>query len=95
MQLCINKVQKWVFNGFKFSVLKTTCVHIHRQRIYKEPLFKLDGENIPRKGEATILDIIFGKKLSFKPHIMYLKRKCQKALNILCVVGHTDCGVIG
>ena len=93
MQLCINKVQKWVSeNGFKFSVSKTTCVHFHRQRIYKEPLLKLDGENIPVKDEAKFLGIIFDKKLSFKSHIMYLKRKCQKALNILRVVGHTDWG---
>ena len=28
MQLCINKIQKWVAeNGFKFSISKTTCVH--------------------------------------------------------------------
>ena len=93
MQLCINKVQKWVSeNGFKFSVSKTTCVHFHRQRIYKEPLLKLGEENIPVQEEVKFLGLIFDKKLSFKPHIVALKRKCQKALNILRVVGHTDWG---
>ena len=52
MQLCINKIQKWVAeSGFKFSISKTTCAHV-----------------------------------------AYLKKKCQKALNILRVVGHTDWG---
>ncbi|RUS68704.1 hypothetical protein EGW08_023534 [Elysia chlorotica] len=93
MQLCINKVHNWVSNnGFKFSILKTTCVHFHRQRIFKEPLIKLDGQPVPVKTEAKFLGVLFDNKLSFEPHIMALKRKCQKALNILRVVGHTDWG---
>ena len=36
MQLCINKIQKWIAeNGFKFSISKTACVHFHKQRIYR------------------------------------------------------------
>ena len=31
-------------------------------------------------------------KLAFKNHIQYLKTSCQKALDILRVVGHTDWG---
>ena len=31
-------------------------------------------------------------KLAFKNHIQYLKTSCQKALDILCVVGHADWG---
>ena len=33
LQLCINKIQKWVDeNGFKFSTSKTECIHFHRKR---------------------------------------------------------------
>ena len=93
MQLCINKIYKWVVeNGFKFSVSKTTCVHFHRQRIHAEPSLHLDGQAIPVKGEAKFLGVIFDTKLSFKPHIFNLKKKCQKALNLLRVVGHSDWG---
>ena len=93
MQLCINKIQKWVAeNGFKFSISKTTCVHFHKQRIYTEPTLHLDGQAIPVKDEVKYLGLVFDKKLDFKPHILYLKKKCQKALNILRVVGHTDWG---
>ena len=36
--------------------------------------------------------IIFDNKLSFKSHIEYLRRKCQKAMNLLKVLCHTDLG---
>ena len=40
--------------------------------------------------EAKFLGLIFDTKLTFKNHIQYLKTSCQKALDILRVVGHTD-----
>ena len=36
--------------------------------------------------------MVFDTKLTFKNHIQYLKTSCQKALDILRVVGHTDWG---
>ena len=47
---------------------------------------------IPVKDEVKFLGLVFDKKLDFKAHVAYLKKKCQKALNILRVVGHTDWG---
>ncbi|GFO14825.1 ribonuclease hi [Plakobranchus ocellatus] len=45
--------KKWVSeNGFRFSVLKTTCFHLHRQRICTEPTLHVDRQPIPVKGEA-------------------------------------------
>ena len=44
------------------------------------------------KDEVKFLGLVFDKKLDFKSHISYLNKKCQKALNILRVVGHTDWG---
>ena len=91
MQLCINKIQKWVAeNGFKFSISKTTCVHFHKQSIYTEPSLHLDGQAIPVKDEVKCIGLIFYQKLNFKARVKYLKEKCRKALDILRVVGHTD-----
>ena len=42
--------------------------------------------------EAKFLGVIFDTKLTFKNHIQYLKTYCQKALDILRVVEHTDWG---
>ena len=39
-----------------------------------------------------MLGVIFDTKLTFKNHIQYLKTSCQKALDIIRVVGHTDWG---
>ena len=38
------------------------------------------------------MGIIFDRKLSFLPHLRYLKNKCAKALNLLRVVAHTSWG---
>ncbi|GFO13711.1 RNA-directed DNA polymerase from mobile element jockey [Plakobranchus ocellatus] len=91
--LCKTLERMWVSeNGFRFSVSKTICVHFHRQRIYTEPALHLDGQPIPVKGEAKFLGVVFDSKLNFSSHVKYLKKKCLKALNLLCVVGHTDWG---
>ena len=42
--------------------------------------------------EYKYLGLIFDKKLSFIPHIKYLKAKCLKSLNILKVLSHTTWG---
>ena len=39
-----------------------------------------------------LLGILFDRKLSFIPHIKYLKAKCLKALNLLKVLSHTSWG---
>ena len=41
---------------------------------------------------AKFFGLIFYPKLTFKNHIQYLKTSCLKALDILCVVGHTGWG---
>ena len=59
--------------------------------------------NVVQRGEPAIaaqhhgykskfLGILFDRKLSFIPHIKYLKAKCLKALNLLKVLSHTSWG---
>ena len=42
--------------------------------------------------ESKFLGILFDRKLSFIPHIKYLKARCLKALNLLKVLSHTSWG---
>ena len=42
--------------------------------------------------ESKFLGVIFDRKLSFIPHIRYLKAKCSRALNLLKVLSHTSWG---
>ena len=94
LQLTLNKIQKWsTENGFKFSKSKTVCMHFcHLRKDHNDPILTLDGTPIPVVEENKFLGVIFDRKLSFIPHIKQLKAKCQKALNLLRVVAHTNWG---
>ena len=94
LQQCLNKIQKWALeNGFKFSKTKTQCMHFCQLRgLHNDPVLKLDGVEIPVVDQYKFLGVIFDRKLSFIPHINYLKAKCHKALQLLRVVAHTDWG---
>ena len=85
-------MNKWVQeNGFKFSVSETECVHFTNQRgVFMEPDIKLDGTSIKVAYEAKFLGLVFNCPLTFRVHVKYLKTVCDKALNVLRVVGHTD-----
>ena len=94
LQQSINKVHRWATeNGFKFSKSKTNCVHFCQKRgDHLDPQLHLDGSPIPVVAEVKFLGVIFDKKLSFLPHIKYIKGKCQRTLNLLRVLAHTDWG---
>ena len=83
LQQGINKINKWaMINGFTISKTKTRCVHFCQLRkMYNNPTLKLDGSEIPVVNQYNFLGVIFDKKLSFIPHIQYLKDKCNKTLN--------------
>ena len=55
---------------------------------HPEPQLFLNGNPVPVVEEVNFLGIIFDRKLSFLPHLRYLKNKCAKALNLLRVA-HT------
>ena len=94
LQNNLNKIEKWtVENGFKFSMTKTSCVHFCQEhRLHLDPALKLYNNPIPIVDQAKFLGVIFDKKLSFIPHINTLKVKCQKALNVLKLLSHSDWG---
>ena len=94
LQQCLNRIEDWATrNGFKFSKSKTQCVHFCQQRkIHNDPVLYIYGSQIPVVAESKFLGVLFDKKLSFIPHIKYLKAKCLKALNLLKVLSHTSWG---
>ena len=94
VQGCLGKIESWAdTNGFWFSKSKTVCMHFCNKRtLHLDPSLKLYNSEIPVVSETKFLGLIFDKKLSFKAHISYLKKKCLKALNLLRVIAHTDWG---
>ena len=57
-----------------------------------DPVLKLDNDPIQFVKEAKFLGLIWDTKLTFEPHIKYLKARCQKALNVLKVLSRTEWG---
>ena len=90
LQQCINRIENWAsHNGFKFSKSKTQCVHFCQLRkVHNDPELYLYGSLIPVVEDFKFLGVLFDRKLSFIPHIKYLKAKCLKALNLLKVLSH-------
>ena len=89
-----NMLSHWAdTNGFKFSSSKTVCMHFCRLRsAHPNPELTLNGTLIPDVEQTKFLGVIFDNKLTFLPHIRYLKEKCVKALNLVRVVAHTSWG---
>ena len=94
LQLCLNKLQQWATdNGFRLSKAKTLCMHICQKRgLHLDPQPFLDKSPIPDVEETKFLGVIFDRKLSFIPHLKYVKKKALKALYTLNVIGHTEWG---
>jgi hypothetical protein len=90
----LKKIELWADNnGFQFSKSKTVCMHFcNKCTPHSEPSLRLCNTEIPVVSETKFLGIIFDSKLTFKPHIANLRKKCLKAMNLLCVVAHTDWG---
>ena len=68
---------------------------MHRNKpniTYLLTVLKLDNGPIQFVKEAKFLGLIWDTKLTFEPHIKYLKARCQKALNVLKVPSRTEWG---
>jgi ribonuclease HI len=94
LQQVINNLQHWSnTNGFKFSKTKTKCMFFCNKRgVHPDPELFLNGSRIEVVPEFKFLGLIFDSKLTFIPHINYLRNKCNKALNLLRVVSNYDWG---
>ena len=84
----MKNIQNWCNNnGFELSEEKSTCVHFcRRRRFHEDPEIYIKGRGIPVLDKVKYLGIILDKKLTFQPHIQYIKEKCSKTLNILKVL---------
>ena len=60
--------------------------------MHNDPVLKLNSTEIPIVEEQKFLGIILDKKLTFKPHIKHLRTKCNKPIQILRVIAHTNWG---
>ena len=61
-----------------------------KRGLHLDPQLVLDKSPIPIVEETKFLGVIFDRKLSFIPHLKYVKKKALKALNILKGIGNTE-----
>ena len=93
LQMTINDIIQWTLkNGFTVSPNKTVAMHFCLKRKCYDPVLKLGNVQIEFVKEFKFLGLIWDTKLTFKNHIAYLRKKCQKSLNLLKVLSHTDWG---
>jgi len=68
------------------------CHFCRLRKHHLDPELFLYGTFIPVLQEVKFLGLIFDSRLSFLPHIRYLKNKSTKALSLIRVLAHTSWG---
>ena len=102
MQKCLDNLDLWTArSGFRFSSTKTEVVVFHRQRgLFENPNPKLyiNGKPLKVVTEKKFLGVIFDHKLTWIPHLKWVKTRGITALNILKVIvknnPNTDCKIL-
>ncbi|GFV00312.1 putative RNA-directed DNA polymerase from transposon X-element [Trichonephila clavipes] len=91
LQTTVNRLIKWCDqNGHTISPSKSSCVHFCRKRkLHLDPVIHIGNVQIPVVSEVRFLGVIFDCKLTFLPHVLYLRKKCERSLNILKVLSNT------
>ncbi|GFX75859.1 putative RNA-directed DNA polymerase from transposon X-element [Trichonephila clavipes] len=91
LQTTVNRLVKWCdLNGYTIFPSKSSCIHFCRKRnLHPDPLIHIGNVQIPVVSEVRFLGIIFDCKLTFLPHVLYLRKKCERSLNILKVLSNT------
>ena len=78
-QLCLNKLQQ--DNLFPFSRMKMVCIHCcEKCACHLESQLELDKYAIQVVEETNFLGFYLDRKLSFIPHLRYVKKKGIKFL---------------
>ncbi|GBM30988.1 RNA-directed DNA polymerase from mobile element jockey [Araneus ventricosus] len=94
LQEAVNEISEWgKKNGFQISSPKTVAIHFCRRRgLYLDPKLLLNDCTIPIVRNAKYFGLILDSKLTFKPHVNYLRRKCIQSLNIIKMLSGTSYG---
>ncbi|GFT73817.1 RNase H domain-containing protein, partial [Trichonephila clavipes] len=76
------------------SASKSCCVHFCRKRgIHPDPKYASVIYKF-RSSRRTIPRSNFDRRLTFLPHILHLRKRCEKSLNLLKVLSNTSWGRI-
>ncbi|GBM72912.1 hypothetical protein AVEN_68491-1 [Araneus ventricosus] len=89
LQNAVNKLVSWCDSqGHTLSSEKSRCLHFRRKR----NLHPDRGTNIPVVDNIRFLGVILDRMLTFLPHILRLRKMCEKSFNIFKVLSNTSWG---
>ncbi|GFY20665.1 reverse transcriptase domain-containing protein [Trichonephila clavipes] len=85
LQTAVNNIVKWCdTNGHSISASKNCCVHFCRKRgIHPDPEIRIRAVQIPVVPDVRFLGVIFDRRLTFLPHILQLRKRCEKVFKPL------------
>ncbi|GFV31358.1 putative RNA-directed DNA polymerase from transposon X-element [Trichonephila clavipes] len=88
LQTAVNNIVKCCdTNGHSISASKSCCVHFcHKRGILPDPEIRIRDVQIPVVPDVRFLGVIFDRRLTFLPHILHLRKRCEKSLNLLKVL---------
>ena len=94
VQTAISRCEHWATDhGFVFSPHKTVALHFAPRRSGEPaPALTLSGNPINFEREVKFLGMTVDNRLSWRPHLLALKTKSMKALNILKCLSGTSWG---
>ena len=94
LQSAINTISRWLKqNGFTISKNKTVLIHFKNKDYHLlKPKLQINGNYIPVVDKHKFLGITFDEKLTYTHHIMDLKSRCTKSINLLKVLSSTNWG---
>ena len=90
IQRALNQISRWCSRwGLQISPAKSaTLIFSHRTKLQPATPLNVQGENIPLVQTYKFLGITLDCTLSFKHHILDIKKRCSRRLNILkCIAG--------
>ncbi|GFW31115.1 putative RNA-directed DNA polymerase from transposon X-element [Trichonephila clavipes] len=95
LQTAVSKLVKWCDeNDHNISASKSCCVHFCRKRVlHPDPAIYIRETQVLIVPEVRFLGVIFDHRLTFLPHILHLRKKWEKSLNLLKVLSNTSWGV--
>ncbi|GFX13822.1 putative RNA-directed DNA polymerase from transposon X-element [Trichonephila clavipes] len=82
LQTTVNRLVQWCD--------QSSCVHFCRKRnLHPEPSIHIGHIQIPVVSAVRFVGVFFDCKLTFLPHVLYLRKRCERSLNILKVLSNT------
>ncbi|KAI5738828.1 hypothetical protein M8J77_011653 [Diaphorina citri] len=82
-------------NGLVFSSdpSKSMCINFSRSRNPPTPVLLYDGRPLKFVDKTKFLGVVWDSKLSWLPHVNYVKQRSLSALNVLKMVSNKQYGV--